>query len=86
MAFIGGRNLSHKNSFLKKEEPTVEVESAIEVAPVVTPELEVEAPDYYLLTKAEQVALLKQLGVKASQIRALRTEDSRVQKILELQR
>jgi len=39
----------------------------------------------YDLTKAEQVKLLKELGLKDSEIKKLRYEKQRVEKIIELQ-
>lgn len=54
-----------------------EVAKVEEVQPV-----KFDAEYYFGLTKEEQIKLLKELGLSSKEIRALKTEDSRVKKLL----
>jgi len=91
---IGGRNENHPSFYKKVEEKEVE-QPAEEVLPVEEEEIEPVVVEYikkeklsfedlYNLTKSEQVSELKKLGLSKDEIKDLKKEKDRVEKLFEL--
>lgn len=91
---IGGKNPNHRNFYLKEEplkEPVVvEVKKEVKEEPIKEEVVKeeksypTEKDDIYDLTKKEQTQLLEELGVDKKDIKKLKYEKDRVDKILEL--
>ena len=75
---MGTRNPNHKNKFGDVKESKVEVkkEKPKKEEPKITLEM------VYGLNKKEQVSMLKDLSISGSEIKKLKTEKDRVEKIL----
>ena len=95
MSYLSGVNPNHRNYFLcdKKEEVVdvvpvvVEAEVVVDgVVPIVVNDESVvpTQTELFVLSKGEQVGLLKRLGCSDGEITVLRTEKRRVAKLLEL--
>ncbi len=92
------RNVNHRN-FYEDQVPTVEEAPKVEEAPVVenipvvdedieedveeADEVTLTEEEVYDMTKKEQISLLEELGLDKSEIKKLKYEDDRVEKILE---
>ncbi len=83
---LGTRNPNHRNFFIKKEEPMVEeiVEEVVEEPVEEVNEAELIYQKLIDLTKKEQVEKLEEFGMSKKDIRKLKHEEDRVNKLFEL--
>jgi len=88
------KNVNHRNSFIEEETiiktPVKEIKKEVKEEPKKEEIKEIEkvypstVEDIYDLTKNEQIVMLTELGISKNEIKKLKLEKARVDKILSL--